>query len=132
MNIKEIRTTTGLTQKAFAELFDIPIGTLRRWEYGESTPAPYILKLIKRQLPIENYNMKQIKDDKGNIYYYCKDAGYLIDNKGTKISVHEDLEGVKEQNLVFYVQDLFEDYYAIVDKFEQDCRFDMKEDIIWS
>lgn len=132
MNIKEMRKTTGLTQKAFAELFDIPVGTLRRWEYGESTPASYILKLIALQLPIGSNNMTKIEDDKGSVFYYNKEAGYLIDNKGTKISIHEELEGVKEQNLVLYVKDLFETYYAVVDKFEQDCRFDKKEDIIWS
>lgn len=34
-NIKEIRQTTGLSQKVFAEMCGIPISTLRNWEQGD-------------------------------------------------------------------------------------------------
>ena len=69
---------------------------------------------------------------KGKIYYYNREAGYLIDSIGTKIKIGEDLDGVKEKNLSLYVADLFESYYEIVDKFNRDCRLDKTEDIIWS
>ena len=132
MDIKEIRYSTGLTQKQFAEKFNIPIGTLRRWEYGESKPAPYIVKLIAMQLPACENKMRKIQDNKGNTFYYNRDAGYIVDIKGTKINIQEDLEGVKKQNLVLYAKELFEAYYEIVNKFDKDCRMDKKEDIIWS
>ena len=48
MTIKEIRTMTGLTQKAFAEFYEIPKRTLEDWEAGRRTPAPYIVKLLER------------------------------------------------------------------------------------
>ena len=122
MNIKEIRNTTGLSQRSFS------ISTLQKWEQGESSPTPYIIKLIANQLPIDNNNMCKIEDNNGKIYYYNRDAGYLIDSIGTKIQIGEDLNGVKEKNLSLYVADLFE----IVDKFNRDCRLDKTEDIIWS
>ncbi len=132
MNIKEIRYTTGLSQRDFSNMFDIPISTLQKWEQGESSPTPYIIKLIANQLPIDNDNMLKIEDNNGKVYYYNRDAGYLIDSIGTKIKIGEDLDGVKEKNLSLYVADLFESYYEIVDKFNRDCRLDKTEDIIWS
>ena len=131
MNIKEIRNTTGLSQRSFSKMFNIPISTLQKWEQGESSPTPYIIKLIANQLPIDNNNMCKIEDNNGKIYYYNRDAGYLIDSIGTKIQIGEDLNGVKEKNLSLYVADLFESYYEIVDKFNRDCRLDKTEDIIW-
>ncbi len=132
MNIKEIRYTTGLSQRDFSNMFDIPISTLQKWEQGESSPTPYIIKLIANQLPIDNDNMLKIEDNNGKVYHYNRDAGYLIDSIGTKIKIGEDLDGVKEKNLSLYVADLFESYYEIVDKFNRDCRLDKTEDIIWS
>lgn len=132
MNIKEIRYTTGLSQRDFSNMFDIPISTLQKWEQGESSPTPYIIKLIANQLPIDNGNMLKIEDNNGKVYYYNREAGYLIDSIGTKIKIGEDLDGVKEKNLSLYVADLFESYYEIVDKFNRDCRLDKTEDIIWS
>jgi len=65
MNIKEIRNTTGLSQRSFSKMFNIPISTLQKWEQGESSPTPYIIKLIANQLPIENDNMYKIEDNNG-------------------------------------------------------------------
>lgn len=45
MNIKEIRNTTGLSQRSFSKMFNIPISTLQKWEQGESSPTPYIIKI---------------------------------------------------------------------------------------
>ena len=132
MDIKEMRDMTRLTQKEFAAKFDIPIGTLRRWEYGESKPAPYIIKLIALQLPVDQRKMEQIKDEEGNIFFYNKEAGYLMDMQGTRINIKDELEEVKKQNLILYIKDLFEAYYEILDKFDRDCKLDKTEDIIWS
>ena len=132
MDIKEMRDMTRLTQREFAAKFDIPIGTLRRWEYGESKPAPYIIKLIALQLPVDPKKMEQIKDEEGNLFFYNKEAGYLMDMQGTRINIKDELEEVKKQNLILYIKDLFEAYYEILDKFDRDCRLDKTEDIIWS
>jgi len=48
MSIKEFRTETNLSQKAFAEYFEIPLRTLQEWEQGRREPSDYILKMMKR------------------------------------------------------------------------------------
>ncbi|MGN0384868.1 MAG: helix-turn-helix domain-containing protein [Lachnospiraceae bacterium] len=131
MNIKEMRELTGETQKEFAKRFDIPLGTLRRWEYGESTPAPYVIKLIAQQLPIDTNRLKVIDDGKGTKFYYDNENRIIIDRKGTRIKVNESVDTVKEQNLFLYTKDLFETYYELIEKFDRDCRLDKQEDIIW-
>lgn len=130
MTIKEMRDFTGLTQREFANVFGIPVGTIRRWEYGESTPAPYIIQMMEDILPINIDGMKEIKSSKGR-YYYDESAKCIVDRRGTRIKINEDISGVKEQNLPLYVDDLFEAYYDAIEKFDNDCRLDKKEDIIW-
>lgn len=46
MRISELRSITGLTQRQFAEYFGIPVGTLRNWEQGISTPPDYVFQMI--------------------------------------------------------------------------------------
>lgn len=130
MTIKEMRIFTGLTQKEFANNFGIPIGTLRRWEYGESTPAPYIIQMMENILPINTEKLKKIESSK-DTYYVDEAAKCIIDKKGTKIRINESLDGVKASNLALYIDDLFEAYYDAVYKFDNDCRLDKKEDILW-
>lgn len=130
MTIKEMRDSTGLTQKAFAEIFGIPIGTLRRWEYGESTPAPYIIRLMEGILPLDTEKLQKIESSKST-YYYDEIAKCIIDKRGIRIKVNENIAGVKPQNLAIYVDDLFEAYYDAVNKFDTDCKIDKKEDILW-
>ena len=89
-------------------------------------------KLIALQLPVDQRKMEQIKDEEGNIFFYNKEAGYLMDMQGTRINIKDELEEVKQQNLILYIKDLFEAYYEILDKFDRDCRLDKAEDIIWS
>jgi transcriptional regulator with XRE-family HTH domain len=132
MNIKEIRYKTGLSQREFSNMFSIPLSTLQKWEQGESSPSPYVVSLIANQLPINTDSLYRIEDNKGKIYYYNREAGFLIDSIGTKIKIGEDLEDVNKNNLSLYVSDLFESYYEIVDKFNRDCKLDKMEDIIWS
>ncbi len=130
MNIKELREMTGQTQKEFADSFGIPIGTLRRWEYGESTPASYVIKLIAEKLPMNNKLMKKIESSEGT-YYYDEATKTIADIKGTRISVNEGLDGVNEHNLVLYANELFESYYEAIAKFDRDCKMDKQEDILW-
>lgn len=130
--IRELRESTGLTQKAFAELFDIPVSTLRKWEQGEASPPPYVLKLIARSLPEANQVYEKIPGKGSTVYYYNKIGKTVADMLGNIISIKEDLEDVKKQNLVLYLEDLFEGLYQIQEKFNRDCSFDKQEDILWS
>ena len=130
--IKELRDMTGMTQKAFADLYGIPLSTLRKWEQGEASPAPYVLKLIARTLPSTQTSLQKIQGNNDNVYYYDNNKQTVADAKGNTIMIQENLEGVKKQNLALYLQELFEAFYEIQDKFDRDCRFDKEDDIIWT
>ncbi|MBS6860289.1 MAG: helix-turn-helix domain-containing protein [Clostridiales bacterium] len=44
--IKALRESTGLTQRAFAELLGIPKRSIENWESGVSKPPEYVVRLI--------------------------------------------------------------------------------------
>ena len=54
MTIKELRTKSGMTQKAFAEYFDIPHRTIQNWEGGQRQCPDYLLNLMQYKLEKEN------------------------------------------------------------------------------
>lgn len=130
--IKELRDASGMTQKAFANMYGIPLSTLRKWEQGETSPAPYVLNLLAKTLPSTDVSMRQIRGNDGVLYYYDKNKKTVSDMKGNTIIIQEDLEGVKEQNLSLYLQELFEDFYEIQEKFNRDCKYDKEDDIMWT
>ena len=41
-----LRKTTQMTQKAFAEAFDIPVRTLQNWEEGINAPNRYTKRCL--------------------------------------------------------------------------------------
>lgn len=131
-NIKEIREATRLSQRDFAKMYKIPLSTLRNWEQGTNSPAPYIIDLLAKTLPSINSSLKVIKGKNGCLFYYDKNQNCVLDVQGNKIFVQENLEEIKEQNLVLYIEDLFESFYAIQEKFNRDCKFDKEEDILWT
>lgn len=130
--IRELRDMTGLSQRDFAAKYDIPLSTLRKWEQGNATPAPYVVRLIASTLPGTDENRKVIKGDDSNIYLYDQNRNMVSDSLGNEIAVSESLDGVNEDNLKLYLKDLFESFYEIQEKFNRDCRFDKKENVIWS
>lgn len=48
MTIKELRTLTGLSQKAFSDKYEIPKRTIEDWEAERRTPPEYVIKLLER------------------------------------------------------------------------------------
>lgn len=132
LDIKELRESTGMTQKAFAEIYGIPISTLRKWEQREASPAPYVERLLARSLPSTDLSLQKISGKDGVSYYYDRNQKSVSDMQGNKIFIQEDIEGVKEQNLALYLKDLFDGFYEIREKFNRDCRYDKEEDILWS
>ncbi len=129
--IKELRNSCGMTQREFAESYGIPMSTLRKWEQGEASPAPYVVTLIASTLPSVNSALREIRVGKKK-YYYDKLKKIIYDSKGNGIKVSEDLDGIKENNLEIYTEDLFGSFYEAQDRFNRDCRLDREEDIIWS
>lgn len=53
MTIKELRTKSGMTQKAFAEYFGIPKRTIEEWEGERRKCADYLLNLMQYKLEKE-------------------------------------------------------------------------------
>jgi len=47
MSIKEMRISTGLSQSKFADMFDVPVATLKDWEIGRRTPPSYVVNMIQ-------------------------------------------------------------------------------------
>ena len=78
-------------------------------------------------------SLKKIQGKNEKVYYYdnCPEGLYQICG-GNRIYIQEDLEDVKEQNLVLYLEELFERFYEIQEKFNQDCKYDKEEDILWT
>lgn len=132
IHIRELRDKAGLTQKAFAELYGIPVSTLRKWEQGESSPPEYVIRLLSRALPGENQVTQKLQGNNGSVFYYNPLKKSVMDPLGNEILIKEDLQDIDKQNLILYLEDLFEDFYAIRDKFDRDCYYDKKEKIRWS
>lgn len=51
--IKELRASSGMSQRKFAEHFGIPHRTLQDWERGIAKCAPYLIELIRFRLEHE-------------------------------------------------------------------------------
>ena len=128
--VKELRTATGMTQKEFSARYGIPLSTLRKWEQGEASPAPYVLTLLARSMPSNDQLCRKIQGEK-NVYYYHATARMVYDSKGNGIQISEPLEKVHPENLILYLEELFEAFYQIQDRFNRDCRLDQSENIIW-
>lgn len=54
MTIKELRKRSGMTQKQFADYFEIPHRTLQNWEGNINKCPEYLLKLMQYKLENEN------------------------------------------------------------------------------
>lgn len=58
MEVKELRSLTGLSQKAFGEKFGVPLRTIQSWESDSETAkrkAPdYVVKMMARIIELES------------------------------------------------------------------------------
>ena len=50
---RDLRISSGMSQRKFAEHFGIPRRTLEDWERGIAKCAPYLIELIKFKLQHE-------------------------------------------------------------------------------
>lgn len=66
--LKKIRQETGMTQKAFAQYFQIPLRTYEQWERGIREMPEYLLRLMLYKIRIEHLAEGVTEDmmDKGN------------------------------------------------------------------
>ena len=65
MELKELRQALDMSQRQFASVTGIPLGTLRNWEQGLSEPPAYVytmvINAIRRDLMINVETVKFMK-----------------------------------------------------------------------
>jgi len=59
MDIKELRALTGMTQKQFADYFEIPVKTIQKWENGGKAPE-YITKMMLKIIQHDKTNEEKL------------------------------------------------------------------------
>ena len=52
----ELRSSTGMNRREFAEYFEIPYRTVQEWELGNRKMPEYLLRLMAYKVRIENEN----------------------------------------------------------------------------
>ena len=57
--IKELRTTTKMSQSKFASYLGIPVANIQHWEQGVASPPTYLVSLITRVMKHDGF----INDD---------------------------------------------------------------------
>lgn len=61
----ELRYSTGMNRREFAEYFDIPYRTVQEWELGNRKMPEYLLRLMAYKVRTENENgILNIQQDK--------------------------------------------------------------------
>ena len=61
----ELRYSTGMNRREFAEYFDIPYRTVQEWELGNRKMPEYLLRLMAYKVRIEIENgILNIQQDK--------------------------------------------------------------------
>ena len=131
-NIKDLRKSCNLTQKEFAEYFHIPLSTLRKWEQGESNPPEYLLRLLAYTLPKSDNTFMELSGYHGAKYYFNPNRNTVSDSLGNEIKVKYNITEINKNNLGIYLDDLFKDYYQIIQNFNHDCEYDSVDNITWS
>ncbi len=61
--IKELRTTTKMSQSKFASYLGIPVANIQHWEQGVAAPPTYLISLITRVMKHDGF----INDDMSTI-----------------------------------------------------------------
>ena len=61
LHVKELRKKLDMTQREFANHFEIPLQNVQHWEQGFRNPPEYVEKLINK-LAVYEFGAK-LKDD---------------------------------------------------------------------
>lgn len=54
LRLIELRFSTGMNRREFAEYFEIPYRTVQEWELGNRKMPEYLLRLMAYKIQIEN------------------------------------------------------------------------------
>ena len=63
MNIKEIRQKLNLSQKEFADMLKIPVGTIQHWEQEFRKPPDYVVQLILDKIVSDPEIEENVKEE---------------------------------------------------------------------
>ena len=129
--IREIRDSTNLSQKEFADMLHIPVSTLRKWEQNQSAPPSYVLNLIRNSFPQTNKDYEEYLGSGRKKYYLDRNNSRVGDSLGNWISFHEDISDVIKENIGIYIETLFNKYYEIVKSFDNELKCDKINKINW-
>ena len=98
-----------MSQKDFAEYFNVPVRTLQDWEHGKRTPPEYVVELIKYKIEKEGMQMTKLdvhwefdgKQYKGTVEFkkqgnetfisFSNENGHVIENGTVSAEVAEDI-----------------------------------------
>ncbi|MBQ3514785.1 MAG: helix-turn-helix domain-containing protein [Lachnospiraceae bacterium] len=59
MEVRELRLQTGLSQSKFAQMFDIPVSTLKDWEQERRNPPTYVINMMRTILQYKGMLISQ-------------------------------------------------------------------------
>ena len=105
MDIKKLRARVGMSQRQFAEYFNIPKRTIENWEGGQRKPPPYVIELIKYKIEKERLGMlKLIEKDNGEEKILKEGVleeiiEYLKENKEIYTWILDEDKGIELPNL---------------------------------
>ena len=130
MKIRDIRKITGLSQRAFADKYKIPLSTLQHWERDYTQPPKYYLNLLESSVGI-NSDVSYFKGKHGETYIYSSINKSVTNTCGDMIHVDDVFERIKSENAALYLSELFDSIEHAKKMFMKDCEEDVRSDIIW-
>ena len=105
MDIKKLRARVRMSQRQFAEYFNIPKRTIENWEGGQRKPPPYVVELIEYKIRKEKLGMlrlieKDHSEEKVLMEGYLDDiVRYLKENKEIYTWILDEDKGIELPNL---------------------------------
>ena len=66
MTIRDLRRKLNMSQRKFADYFNIPVVNVQHWEQGVSSPPDYVPYLINRVICLETELREGFSNGKSN------------------------------------------------------------------
>lgn len=79
----------------------------------------------------EKDNQLIIITNENTTYMFDKNRKIVYDNLQTGIKINYDIMSINKNNLFIILNQLFDDYYKMIEKFEIKCMLDRKNNTKW-
>ena len=83
MLIKELREELGLSQRAFAQRYRIPLRSIENWEGGQRTPPSYVLELLEKAVKNDLLIIRVAEACAGELGIDCPQIKFGAEKKST-------------------------------------------------